>query len=156
MSKSKSRKHTAKHDPIDEPSLTTTTNLTSVDLLFLQRVVRFLVNVLDPGYADKARREGYSSKEHALGWQIWRTAAGETRPFEHWLRAPDVSDGASTARSNAGGCRRSTTSRTGGFRERERSSAAWCPRIGPTCTDATDAKMHCPSCRTRKQGFMAA
>jgi hypothetical protein len=96
MAKTTSRKNAAKHEPADElieqPSLATT-NLSSVDLMFLQRVVRFLVNVLDPAYADKARREGYSSKEHALGWQIWRTAAGETRPFEHWLRGQDVSDG---------------------------------------------------------------
>lgn len=97
MAKTKSRKSAAKHEPTDEvieelPSATA--NLSSVDLIFLQRVVRFLVNMLDPAYADKARREGYSSKEHALGWQIWRTAAGETRPFEHWLRGQDVSDGA--------------------------------------------------------------
>jgi hypothetical protein len=96
MAKTTSRKNAAKHEPADEliePPTLATTNLSSVDLMFLQRVVRFLVNVLDPAYAAKARREGYSSKEHALGWQIWRTAAGETRPFEHWLRGQDVSDG---------------------------------------------------------------
>ena len=43
--------------------------------------------------ADRARREGYSPQEHALGWQLWRTAAGETRPFEHWLREQQLVDG---------------------------------------------------------------
>jgi hypothetical protein len=96
MAKTKSRKNAGKNDPvedvIEEPPLAIT-NLSSIDQVFLRRVVRFLVNVLTPAYADKAKREGYSSKEHALGWQLWRTAAGETRPFEHWLREQEVSDG---------------------------------------------------------------
>lgn len=96
MAKAKSRKHAGSNEPIEdvieEPPLVTT-NLSSVDQAFLQRVVRFLVNILTPAYADKAKREGYSSKEHALGWQLWRTAAGETRPFEHWLREQEVADG---------------------------------------------------------------
>jgi hypothetical protein len=92
----KSRKSARSNDPveelIEEPPLATT-NLSSTDQVFLRRIVRFLVNILTPAYADKARREGYSSKEHTLGWQLWRTAAGETRPFEHWLREQEVSDG---------------------------------------------------------------
>jgi hypothetical protein len=97
MAKAKSRKKNAGSnepiaDIIEEPPLATT-NLSSVEQRFLRRVVRFLVNILTPVYADKAKREGYNSKEHALGWQHWRTAAGETRPFEHWLREQEVSDG---------------------------------------------------------------
>lgn len=96
MAKVKSRKHAGSNAPIEavveEPPLVTT-NLSSVELAFLQRVMRFLVNVLTPAYADKARREGYSSQEHALGWKILRTAAGETRPFEQWVREQEVADG---------------------------------------------------------------
>ena len=96
MAKAKSRKNAGKNEPvedvIEEPPLTTT-NLSSVDQEFLNRVVRFLVNVLTPVYAEKAKRDGYNSEEHALGWQLWRTAAGETRPFDHWLREQDISHG---------------------------------------------------------------
>jgi hypothetical protein len=96
MAKAKSRKNAGSNEPIEdvieEPPVATT-NLSSVDQVFLRRAVRFLVNILTPAYADKARREGYNSKEHTLGWQLWRTAAGETRPFEHWLREQEVSEG---------------------------------------------------------------
>jgi len=72
----------------------TATTLTKLDQSLLRRTMRFLVNILEPGLADRARREGYSRKEHALGWQLWRTAAGETRPFEHWLREQQLVEGA--------------------------------------------------------------
>jgi hypothetical protein len=71
----------------------TATTLTKSDQALLRRTMRFLVNILEPGLADRARREGYSRQEHALGWQLWRTAAGETRPFEHWLREQQLVEG---------------------------------------------------------------
>jgi hypothetical protein len=71
----------------------TATTLTKSDQSLLRRTMRFLVNILEPGLADRARREGYSRQEHALGWQLWRTAAGETRPFEHWLREQQLVEG---------------------------------------------------------------
>lgn len=109
MAKAKSRKHAGGSEPIEEPiehaveePPLATSSPSSVDLAFLHRMVRFLVNILLPAYADKARREGYSSKEHALGWQLLRTAAGETRPFEQWLCEQEVAasadDGAAQRR----------------------------------------------------------
>ena len=65
---------------LEEPPFAAT-NSSSTQQAFLLRVCRMLVKVLTPGYADKARREGYTTDEHALGWRLWRTAAGETRPF---------------------------------------------------------------------------
>jgi len=96
MAKTKSRKNPPTTDAIDdinEEPIVTATNLSSTDQAFLRRVVRFLVNIATPGYGDKARREGYSASEHALGWKLWRTAAGETRPFDHWLREQEVAEG---------------------------------------------------------------
>ncbi|MCA9710754.1 MAG: hypothetical protein KDK70_33240, partial [Myxococcales bacterium] len=61
-----------------EPSVAAA-SLSSTDLAFVQRVVRFLVYVLDPAHAAKARREGYDHREHAVGWMLLRTAAGEAR-----------------------------------------------------------------------------
>lgn len=80
-------------DPTAPPIEFTATTLTKSDQSLLRRTMRFLVNILEPGLADRARREGYSRQEHALGWQLWRTAAGETRPFEHWLREQQLVEG---------------------------------------------------------------
>jgi len=83
-------------EPIEEPEFAAT-NLSADDQAFLTRVVRFLVNVSTPALGARARRDGYNNEEHTLGWQLWRTAAGETRPFEHWLREQEVSEEIDTA-----------------------------------------------------------
>jgi hypothetical protein len=84
-------------DPLDPtaaaPVEFTATALGKSDQALLRRTMRFLVNVVEPGLADRARREGYSREEHQLGWQLWRTAAGETRSFEHWLCEQQLVDG---------------------------------------------------------------
>jgi hypothetical protein len=72
---------------------TTTSTLGKPDQVLLRRTMRFLVNVLEPGLVDRARREGYSREEHTIGWRLWRAAAGETRPFEHWLREQQLAEG---------------------------------------------------------------
>jgi hypothetical protein len=69
---------------LDEPPIDPTT-VSSLDKAFLARVMRFLVTVQSPAYAVRARREGYSPKEHELGWQLWRTASGQDRPLDHWF-----------------------------------------------------------------------
>jgi hypothetical protein len=46
------------------------TNLSTAQQAFLLRTCRFLVNVHTPGYADRARREGYTKDDHALGWKL--------------------------------------------------------------------------------------
>jgi hypothetical protein len=96
MAKTKSNESSGGNEPSEDFAAElpwVTTNLSSTELAFLQRVMRFLVTILTPSYAHKAHREGYSSKEHALGWLLWRTAAGETRPFEDWLCEPEASAG---------------------------------------------------------------
>jgi len=80
-------------DPATPSPEVTITTLSKSDQVLLRRTMRFLVNVLEPGFAERARREGYSREEHGLGWQLWRTAAGETRPFEHWMREQELVDG---------------------------------------------------------------
>jgi len=59
--------------------------LSSKDRQLLQRVSRFLINVASPGRAARALREGYTTDEHKQGWQLWRTAAGESISLDHWL-----------------------------------------------------------------------
>lgn len=82
-------------DILDSPSSSefTATILTKPDQSLLRRTMRFLVNILEPGLAERAWREGYSREEHALGWQLWRSAAGETRPFDQWLREQQLAEG---------------------------------------------------------------
>jgi hypothetical protein len=95
MAKKKSSKSVSDADIdaiLDDPPFAAT-NLNAVQQAFLIRTCRFLVNVHTPGYADKARREGYTSDEHALGWRLWRTAAGETRSFDQWLSEQQLADG---------------------------------------------------------------
>jgi hypothetical protein len=90
---SSKKSQSAAEDAVFEEPLFVETNLNPQQQGFLLRTCRFLVNVLTPGFADRARREGYSTDEHALGWRLWKTAAGETRPFEHWMSEQQLADG---------------------------------------------------------------
>src|SRR5689334_12791155 len=60
-------------------------SLGSRDQQFMERVMRFLVAVQAPRRAIRARREGYTAEEHALGWKLWRKAAGEDRLLDEFF-----------------------------------------------------------------------
>lgn len=62
------------------------TSLLKDDRLLLDRSMRFLVSIQTPKFLKRARREGYSTSEHAEGWQLWRVASGQDRPLDHWLQ----------------------------------------------------------------------
>jgi hypothetical protein len=72
-------------EPMAPEPRVSSTSLSSRDQQSLTRVVRFLVGIQSPQHARRARREGYSAKEHRDGWRLWREAAGATRPIDHWL-----------------------------------------------------------------------
>lgn len=55
------------------------------DQELLERSMRFLVGVQSASYLKKARREGYTTSEHELGWRLFTKAAGADRPLEHWF-----------------------------------------------------------------------
>jgi hypothetical protein len=59
---------------------------------FLVRVSRFLVGMQTPARVKAARREGYTSKEHELGWSLYAKAAGRGRSLEHYLEEIEASD----------------------------------------------------------------
>ncbi len=69
---------------LPEPDLATTTT-SAADRAFLARVMRTLVTVQCAAYVSRARCEGYTDKEHKLGWQLWRAASGQDRPLDHWI-----------------------------------------------------------------------
>jgi hypothetical protein len=59
--------------------------LGSRDQVFMERVMRFLIAVQTPQRALRAQREGYTREEHALGWRLWRVAAGEGRALDEFF-----------------------------------------------------------------------
>jgi hypothetical protein len=73
--------------PDDEAS---PTQLGAENVAFLGRVYTFLFNITK--YLDRAKRHGYTQKEHDLGWELWTVASGKNRPFEHWLVEHDQRD----------------------------------------------------------------
>jgi hypothetical protein len=74
-------------DSLDEA---TPTELDAEATAFLGRVHTLLFNV--PKHLDRARRHGYTQKEHDLGWELYTTASGKNRRFEHWLAESDQRD----------------------------------------------------------------
>jgi hypothetical protein len=68
----------------------TPTEFSAEDQFFLRRSHTFLFNI--PRYIHRAKRQAYSQKEHDLGWELWSTASGKNRPFEHWLAENDQQD----------------------------------------------------------------
>ncbi len=52
---------------------------------FLARVAKLLLGMQTPSVIVRARRAGYSDGEHREGWRLWRIAAGEGRPLDHWF-----------------------------------------------------------------------
>ncbi|AGP40395.1 hypothetical protein BE04_35960 [Sorangium cellulosum] len=77
--------------PLDEAlDEATPTELDAVTTAFLGRVHTLLFNI--PRYLDRARRHGYTQKEHDLGWELYTTASGKNRRFEHWLAESDQRD----------------------------------------------------------------
>ncbi|WP_437896831.1 hypothetical protein [Sorangium sp. So ce124] len=63
------------------------TELDAETTAFLARVHTLLFNI--PRYLERARRHGYTQKEHDLGWELYTTASGKNRRFEHWLAEGD-------------------------------------------------------------------
>ncbi|AUX39379.1 hypothetical protein SOCE26_007700 [Sorangium cellulosum] len=74
-------------EPLDEA---TPTELDAETTAFLGRVHTLLFNV--PKHLDRAKRHGYTQKEHDLGWELYTTASGKNRRFEHWLAESDQRD----------------------------------------------------------------
>ncbi|WP_437631952.1 hypothetical protein [Sorangium sp. So ce854] len=86
-----SKAERAEAEPLDEPlDEATPTALDAEATAFLGRVHTLLFNV--PKYLDRARRHGYTQKEHDLGWELYTTASGKNRRFEHWLAESDQRD----------------------------------------------------------------
>ncbi|WP_437807995.1 hypothetical protein [Sorangium sp. So ce1078] len=78
-------------EPLDESlDEATPTELDAEATAFLGRVHTLLFNV--PKHLDRARRHGYTQKEHDLGWELYTTASGKNRRFEHWLAESDHRD----------------------------------------------------------------
>ncbi|WP_437875585.1 hypothetical protein [Sorangium sp. So ce513] len=78
-------------EPLDEAlDEATPTALDAEATAFLGRVHTLLFNV--PKYLERARRHGYTQKEHDLGWELYTTASGKNRRFEHWLAESDLRD----------------------------------------------------------------
>jgi hypothetical protein len=74
----------ASDDPVNEAG-----TLTADDHDLIDRASKFLVGVQNPTYLRKVRKEGYTPAEHALGWGLWKKAAGADRPLDHWLGEPE-------------------------------------------------------------------
>jgi hypothetical protein len=73
------------HQSKSEMNNVSITPFTSYELDRLERIQRFLVNVIDPPIANRVAMVGYDSKEHRQGWEDWNTAAGVQIPFEYHL-----------------------------------------------------------------------
>ncbi|XXX73576.1 hypothetical protein WMF30_38630 [Sorangium sp. So ce134] len=81
----------AEIEPLDESlDEATPTELDAETTAFLGRVHTLLFNI--PKHLDRARRNGYTQKEHDLGWELYTTASGKNRRFEHWLAESDHRD----------------------------------------------------------------
>jgi hypothetical protein len=59
--------------------------LTAFQRRTLARIMRFLVSIQSSEYVRRARRVGYTAAEHREGWALWRSAAGEDRPLDHFM-----------------------------------------------------------------------
>lgn len=57
---------------------------------FLQRVSRFLLGIASKSIYRRAAAHGYTESEHKLGWSLYRTAMGETRPLDTLVGAQPV------------------------------------------------------------------
>jgi hypothetical protein len=57
-------------------------SLGTPDQRFLARVMRFLIGIQTAARATRARREGYTAREHGRGWELWRTASGQGRTVD--------------------------------------------------------------------------
>jgi hypothetical protein len=68
----------------------TPTEFSLEDQALLRRAYTFLFNI--PRYLHQAKRQAYTQKEHDLGWELWSTASGKNRPFDHWLAENDQKD----------------------------------------------------------------
>lgn len=68
----------------------TPTALDAEATAFLGRVHSLLFNI--PKHLERAKRHGYTQKEHDLGWELYTTASGKNRRFEHWLAESDERD----------------------------------------------------------------
>lgn len=82
---SKQVAHDQAYEQDTEQESISRTSLSSREQQFLLRVTRFLVNIQSTAYVNRARREGYTAKEHQEGWQLCREAAGANRPLDHWF-----------------------------------------------------------------------
>jgi len=71
----------------DELNEASPTQLGAENVAFLGRVYTLLFNITR--FLERARRQGYTQKEHDLGWEYWSVASGKNRPFEHWLAEHD-------------------------------------------------------------------
>jgi hypothetical protein len=81
---------------LEEDDVVEASSISARDQRFLGRVMRFLVAIQTPAFLVRAKREGYTAEEHAEGWALWRKAAGETRPLDHWF----AEQGAAAAQGN--------------------------------------------------------
>lgn len=54
---------------------------------FLEDVQQLLLGLTAPDLAPRALQVGYDDAEHQQGWRLWREAAGQDRPFNHFLGA---------------------------------------------------------------------
>ncbi|WP_437304722.1 hypothetical protein [Sorangium sp. So ce388] len=63
----------------------TPTALDAEATAFLGRVHTLLFNI--PKHLERAKRHGYTQKEHDLGWELYTTASGKNRRFEHYSAA---------------------------------------------------------------------
>jgi hypothetical protein len=59
--------------------------LSTIDRRFLAKAAGFLVGAQTPSRAKVLRKAGYTPQEHALGWALYATAAGQGRPFDHYV-----------------------------------------------------------------------
>jgi hypothetical protein len=65
--------------------------LRPADFRFLDRALRLLTTIQQPGYMRLARQEGYTAEEHKLGLELWKRASGIDRPLDHlFLRTASV------------------------------------------------------------------
>lgn len=68
--------------------------LNTIDRRFLAKAAGFLVGAQTPSRAKVLRKAGYSPQEHALGWALYAKAAGQGRPFDHYV--DEAGEGAET------------------------------------------------------------
>lgn len=83
-------------EPVTDPNVEITT-VTRTQRRMLGRVMRFLVSIQTHDYVRRARRVGYSEAEHREGWGLWRRAAGEDRPLDHYFTEQQLGGGADYA-----------------------------------------------------------